>query len=389
MDWCFGSGIDDLVVPKDQELSDRFPTPESWPKWEINAPGNMESQNECFILNTNFAQEYLVLSGKSLYNEVEMESPISAEDESCSSVCGGSSQESLNQAPISHRQLDYQLDELSRFQQMDDIFLNSLLEDLPGSEDSVKSYSHSPDSQCDMMPTDNLLGDMFSNCQSISSNQQSVGSSKYLKTNAFSPTQSLQKVEVPPLYSSPSTLEKNNSLTLKVPPANDSLPPEKSCIDENITPGPSSLEEFILQELESVMTQLPHKTRICFRDALFRLAKNSQQNLVARNQRRSFSLETEFPTHDAKIRSERKNGVESETNTIDIVIASFTLNKMEVNFQDFPVLKHRFTKAREALKHSSNQSEIHFFPQSSVMPRDVEVPNVFWQHAVTNGNRLT
>ncbi|GKV39657.1 hypothetical protein SLEP1_g47396 [Rubroshorea leprosula] len=123
MDWCFGSCIDDLVVPKDQELSDRFPTPESWPKWEINAPGNMESQNECFILNTNFAQEYLVLSGKSLYNEVEMESSVSAKDESCSSVCGGSSQESLNQAPISHRQLDYQLDELSRFQQMDDIFL--------------------------------------------------------------------------------------------------------------------------------------------------------------------------------------------------------------------------------------------------------------------------
>jgi hypothetical protein len=39
MDWYFGSGIDDLVVPKYQELSDRLPSsPDSWSKWGIREP---------------------------------------------------------------------------------------------------------------------------------------------------------------------------------------------------------------------------------------------------------------------------------------------------------------------------------------------------------------
>jgi hypothetical protein len=39
MDWYFGSGIDDLLVPKYQELSDRLPSsPDSWSKWGIREP---------------------------------------------------------------------------------------------------------------------------------------------------------------------------------------------------------------------------------------------------------------------------------------------------------------------------------------------------------------
>ncbi|GKU91394.1 hypothetical protein SLEP1_g5276 [Rubroshorea leprosula] len=201
MDWYFGNGIDDLVVPKDHELSDRFPSPESWSNWGISAPGNIESPNKCFIMDSNLNQDF---------NEVEMESHLNAKDQSCcSSVCRGLSEESLlNHAPTSHQQIDYQLDELSRFQQMDDIFLNSLLENLPENEDLDKPYLISLDSEHDMMPSDNLLEDVVSNYQSIEN-------SKHLNTHACSPSQSLQK-EVHVLCISPTNMEKKSSLTVKV-----------------------------------------------------------------------------------------------------------------------------------------------------------------------------
>ncbi|GLT60143.1 hypothetical protein SLA2020_374320 [Shorea laevis] len=358
MDWYFGNGIDDLVVPKDHELSDRFPSPESWPNWGISAPGNIESPNKCFTMDTNLSQDF---------NEVEMESPLNAKDQSCcSSVCGGLSEESLlNHAPTSHQQLDYQLDEFSRFQQMDDIFLNSLLENLPENEDLDKPYLFSLDSDHDMMPSDNLLEDVVSNYQSIEN-------SKHLNTHACSPSQSLQK-EVPVLCISPTNMEKKNSLTVKVPIANIPDPSENSCINGHLAPEPS-LEESVLRELETVMTQLPDKTRVCFRDAFYRLAKNSKQNFMAHNQSRNLPLETEFPSHDAKIRPERQNAVESETNTIDRAIASLTFNKMEVNVLNFPLVKQNGTKTTGALKHSSNLSEIHCFPLTSIVLSDAEVP---------------
>lgn len=348
MDWYFGSGIDDLVVPKEQDLSDRFPSPESWVRWGMSTPGNMGSLNKCSVMNTDSAQEELDLSGRGLYNEAEMDSSVNAKSQSSSSsACGGSSDESLNVTPPSHHHQDYQLD---------DLFMNSLLENFSGNEDP---YFFSPDSQQVMKPTDNLLADVVSNCHSFSSNEQSIGSSKRLKTHE-TPTQIFQKREV-----GASNLEVKNVQSLTVPLANGLVQSAKSCIPE------PSLEESVLRELETVMTQLPDKTRICFRDAFYRLAKNTQQNSLTNNQSRNLCFEPEFPGHDAKMRSEyRNNPMESETNTIDRTIASLTFNKIDVNIQNFPLAKRKAATG------------------SFLSPRDCEVPNFMWkQSPITTDNQ--
>ena len=123
MDWYFGNGTEDLVFPKGQELADRLPSPESWSKWGLTAPGNFESFNKCLVTDANLTHEELRSNGK-LCNEAEFKSSADVKDPSCcSSICGGLSDESLNQAPLSHSLPDFQLDDFARFEQMDDIFL--------------------------------------------------------------------------------------------------------------------------------------------------------------------------------------------------------------------------------------------------------------------------
>ena len=123
MDWYFSNGMEDFVVPNDQELPDRLPSPESWSKWGLTIPGNFESSNKCFVVDANLTHDKLKFNGK-LCNDAEFESSAEVKDPSSfSSRCGGLSEESLDQAPLSQHQPDYELDDFARFEQMDDIFL--------------------------------------------------------------------------------------------------------------------------------------------------------------------------------------------------------------------------------------------------------------------------
>lgn len=65
------------------------------------------------------------------------------------------------------------------------------------------------------MPADYLLTDVSTDCQSISNNEHGLGSEKYLKTHAFSPSMNLEK-ETSALRSIPSKSELKNSTTAKV-----------------------------------------------------------------------------------------------------------------------------------------------------------------------------
>lgn len=122
MDWYFGSGIDDFVVPKDQELSDRLPSPESWSKWGISGPESFEFPSKCFVNDANLTQADF--SCEMLCNEVEMESSTIDKDQSTgSSVHGGMTEESFHQTTHSHDPQDYQLDGLASIEQMDELFL--------------------------------------------------------------------------------------------------------------------------------------------------------------------------------------------------------------------------------------------------------------------------
>ncbi|XVF24511.1 hypothetical protein REPUB_Repub13aG0134300 [Reevesia pubescens] len=387
MDWYFDSCMEDLVVPKDQELADRLPSPESWSKWGLIAPGNFESSNKCFVTYANLTHDKLKFNGK-LCNDTEFKSSADVKDpSSCSSICGGLSEESLNQASLSHSQRDYQLDDFARFEQMDDIFLSSLLEDLPSSEDLHKSFCFSPEYQCGRMPADYLLTDVSLGSQSISNNEHGMGSAKYLKTHAFSPSLNLEK-EIPALHFIQCKSELKNSPMVEAPLSHILVPPEQNSADGFVSEG-ISLEESVLQELEMVMAQLSDKTRICFRDAFYRLAKNSKQNAVAINQHGNLNVGTHSPKltiSEEKIRSGKKEATESETNIIDRTIANFTFNKMDINVRDFLVAtpdnsKKNVMKETGQLNQSSSHSQIHSFPQSSVAPSDAEVPFLVDKHS--------
>ncbi|KAB2031361.1 hypothetical protein ES319_D05G299900v1 [Gossypium barbadense] len=260
MDWYLCNGMEDLVVPRNQELEDNIPSPESWSKWEFSPPANFN--DECFGVDTNLSGDKPKFSGKLCHDVADVKDPSI-----CSSVYGGF----LNQGHIFQQQTDYQLHDFGRFEQLDDIFLGSLLEDPTWSEDLQKSFCFSPEYECETMATDHLLEDITAN----------------------------------------------------------------GLVSKGI-----SLEESVLKELETVTAQLSDKTRICFRDAFYRLAKNSKQNPVALNQQGNLHVRTHSPKwtiSEEKIRSGKKETTESETNTIDRTIANLTFDKMDMNVRDFPV----------------------------------------------------
>lgn len=124
MDWYFGSGTDDLVVPRDQGLSDRLPSPDSWSTWGIGAPESFPSPNKFIVFDPKFTREVSSFNGVSLCDQMEMEdSTHDKYQSSSSSVCGGLSDESCRRTILSSNRPDYQLEDVAGLEQMDDIFL--------------------------------------------------------------------------------------------------------------------------------------------------------------------------------------------------------------------------------------------------------------------------
>lgn len=124
MDWYYGSGINDILVPKDEDVWDRLPSPDSWSKWGISAPGCVNSPERFSVMGTNPREVEFNFNDESFNNEIELESSLHEKDQSSSSsVCGGLLEQSFQQTALSCDQPNYQLQDLSRFEHMDDIFL--------------------------------------------------------------------------------------------------------------------------------------------------------------------------------------------------------------------------------------------------------------------------
>lgn len=127
MEWYCGSGVDDLVVPRDQDPLDRLPSPNSWSLWGVAARGSFESTNKYFITQASSGEEEPDFRGKGLYEEVDMDySAHEAEQSSDSNLCQGFHNGSLHQATSSWESPDYELSDLARNNQADDIFMYAL-----------------------------------------------------------------------------------------------------------------------------------------------------------------------------------------------------------------------------------------------------------------------
>lgn len=126
MDWYYGRGAYNCLVPKDEDILDRNPSQDSWSKWERSAPEGFNSPKSFLTMDSNATEAEFNFIDESFNNEVGFEpSPYDKDQSSSSSACGGGlpEQSFQQQTALSRDQPEYQLQELSSFEQMDDIFL--------------------------------------------------------------------------------------------------------------------------------------------------------------------------------------------------------------------------------------------------------------------------
>ncbi|OIV99069.1 hypothetical protein TanjilG_32328 [Lupinus angustifolius] len=292
MDCYYGCDINDFRVPEDQDLLDRHPSPENWSEWGINAPEGYESPKKYFTADTNSTELEFDFMDEAFSHEIELKASVHDKDQSTSSSArGGLLEQSFQQTEISSEsdQPNYKLQDLSCFEQTDDIFLDSVIDDLSCVEDQHKSFYFSSENTCSNTPR---------------TSQEDVEASKLV-----------------PYYSN----------------SNDYLDIE--CNRDETMHAHSSLEESILQNLEMAIAQFTGKTRICFRDALYRLARDTKEQHLVENLDGGLNMQESMP-HEVlndTMRSEDREPMETDTNNVDRAVANLMYNKMETNMQDLPL----------------------------------------------------
>lgn len=319
MDWHYGNGTNVLVVPKDQEFSDRLPSPNSWHHWGLYSHPTFGSPNKFPITD----EEEIKLNMMSC-SEAEMQlSPCNRRHSSASSTSEGLSSGAFHRNVLSVGMPECQLD-LAKADQTEDIFLNSLLVDSPGNETLDRAYSWCPSYNHGMLPADDSHLKVMDS-QSISRNSS--------PSISFEIDQGVTTPQFDWCNMDDDNFQSTKALAqlVKIP-----CPSEQCGVYQPTVEDTMSTEEYVLWELETVMAQLSEKMRICFRDALYRLADNSKQHPVeAESHGGNSSAERSPPwTLSAKSRSSRNVAKESETNVIDRAIANIMFNKMDFDLQD-------------------------------------------------------
>ncbi|XAR54481.1 hypothetical protein NMG60_11029626 [Bertholletia excelsa] len=305
MEWY----LDDLVVPRDQELLllDRLPSPNGWSRWGVSASESLGPTN------------YYKGEQSPCKEVTEMDFSVSEagyHSNLTTLSSRGFEESSDEQGAISYEEMEQELNHLAGMNQMDDIsFLPFIFLGLccKWSAEIIDSLACSFElSFLDHTSLASLvimleLNHFFSPKTSLKFNQYHV---LFFFLVSFSPAP-LQKVSVT------TELEMNEDMNKE-----------------------ASLEVSVLQELERVMVQLPVKTRICFRDALYRLATNSKQHLM-NSQNGNLNPESLPPStaiHDQTPRLENTKNKESKTNVIDRAVANLMFCKMNSNAEDRAVL---------------------------------------------------
>nr|XP_043610493.1 protein LNK3-like [Erigeron canadensis] len=286
MEWYFENQVEDLVVPKDYEQQEEVVTsPESWSQWGMTA-----FPRKNFDSNANMTREELAFNGgKNFYTSIDNErstSNNSSMNQQLYNNNGGSL--------LWNNQADFQqfTQEEARINHMDDIFFNSLLE-----EDPTRDSTEPQDNTINGNNTNMFDSDMLDS-QNVGSHGLSTGSSKYLKTHAFSPSTDWVNEEL--------------ATTCQMP---------KHCMsDEN------SMEESVLNDLERVTAQFTDKTRICFRDALYRLAESSKLSINSFQDGEAMMTSDDDTMRVGEIETEDS---ESKTNVIDRAVANLMFNRFD------------------------------------------------------------
>ncbi|PSS18960.1 hypothetical protein CEY00_Acc10900 [Actinidia chinensis var. chinensis] len=369
MEWYFGSGVDDLVVPRDQEPLDRLPSPNSWSLWGVSATECFKSTNKYSIPKKSSISEETNYHGEEgLYEEVDMD--LLAHSNSNMYL----QEDSLQQATSPWESPDYQLSDIAGTNKTDEFFMSSLLEEDPSDTDNVHgSFNFFPELEYGLLPADNLLTDMILESDYDPSHLFGMARSKYLKTHAFSPSMDWGHGEGSALHV-PSNLRQNDNTPLKALVAKFAASPELDIMNGHVNEE-SSLEVSVLHELERVMAQFSEKTRICFRDALYRLAQNSEQHIVDRSQNGDLIPDKlpQLTVRNETLRLENAKTVESKTNAIDRAVANLLFSKTnsEDGAQDFPA-EANITAGQ--YNYSLRQPQLPHYSHYKCLAGDAEVP---------------
>ncbi|KAL3829824.1 hypothetical protein ACJIZ3_018626 [Penstemon smallii] len=271
MDWYFGNAIEDLTVPKDEEMFDGLSSTESWSPWG-KIVGNFNSSKK----STSAGAEELQYSGTTFCSEVEQ---LSAPN-----VCQGARRVPRESA-YPHGKSDLQVDDYSRFDEADDIFLHSIYESEISGVDTLADFTQT---------SRNHIQDCTNDSEDDS----------------------------PFLEAMVSIMEPEFEICASE---------EHSNASEDKNEEDICLEESVLQELKWSTLQMAEETRICFRDSLYRLAENSRQQTSCSQNSVHALADSNPTTSSAPLRFGESYNVEesSNKNVIDRTIATLLFNTMK------------------------------------------------------------
>uniref|UniRef100_A0A1J3IQA9 Protein LNK3 n=1 Tax=Noccaea caerulescens TaxID=107243 RepID=A0A1J3IQA9_NOCCA len=267
MDCYAGRNFEELLVPNYRKSSsEAYASNGMWGGWSMKSD---EAAEKCFDYDGFSGGEGL------LYSQMDMKTSEEEEEESKRSKAfyGASS-----------------LHDFEGIEQMDDIFLSSILEDNDG------------------------------DVHRTSSSNNSVGSSSMYGGGSEVP---LFHCHVMPLKGEA--------------PFTTSGLSEENMFDSHYADDLST-EELVLQDLQIASGKLTDVARKCFRDTFYRLARNSQDksDSVSTNSE-EFHMQASRFNYGDRTRLSREEEIESETNSMDRAIANLTFNKMESNISNFPL----------------------------------------------------
>lgn len=274
---------EDLVVPSYQETSDSYPSSDMWGGWSMNSQKAAEKCFDFDVINNGFSGGLYSQMDMEMEMEMGTSGEVKQEEEDEESKRFKSDGCFYNSTSSLH--------DFDGIQQMDDMFLSSILEDVPGN------------------------GNLH--CFKVSDNNSPGGSSSvaYLDT--------LDGREVP-MY------QYNWEACNDMPLMEGEEPMKISDLCEEKNLEEPSTEEVVLQDLQRASEKLTDVTRKCFRDTFYRLAKNSQLKCESGN------INTEEFLQDTTFSGNINKKTESETNSIDRAVANLTFNNMESNMRNIP-----------------------------------------------------
>ncbi|CAA7398334.1 unnamed protein product [Spirodela intermedia] len=354
MDWCFRREVDDLIVPTGSQSSDRLyaedgsPSSNSWFQWEFGRGENLVRPEKFFSKTMKKDDTASSFDGRSLYEQFKPESCLrDAKDsddqeaygdllfaDSCTRTSDPSFQKSEHLGDLPDHPLQNSLERM-------DFWDSGFIAEIP----QMESPSNSSDTAYISTSFRNFSSDMFIDQNNSLNDPCFTGSPIYHERQSTPQADDVAKHEghgtdVSPFCVTLSSRCLESSTTAL--PHSALVPAELSTSEEmaGLLQEEACLEANVLQELEGVMSQLTTKMRICFRDALYRLAETSKQHSSLAEDKPYSSVDVNNPRNCAP------NSAERETNAIDRIIANMMFNNL--------VPPHTFSQSRGAAQHGES-----------------------------------